>query len=167
MHYYAQRRPSTKITWRWCRVHGQGVTCCEVWNTRTPNGHGLSNNVVAAFRECPLILSTVRTQRDSYAETERDQKPFLDAKKPAKNRKNHVFGELSGIGMSTIITIRSISPRRSLKEKLGPNSTWSRRKSQKTPKNSNRRIDRNEKVLKLQTGFGSRQCGHFALSDAC
>ena len=54
-----------------------------------------------------------------------------------------------------------------LKDKLGPNSTWSRRKSQKTPKILNRRIDRNEKVLKLQTGFGSRQCGHFTLSDAC
>ena len=65
-------------------VHGQGVTCYEVLNTRTPNGHGLSNNVVAAFRDTP---PTVRTQRDGYAETESDQKPFLDAKKPAKNRK--------------------------------------------------------------------------------
>ena len=68
-------------------MHGQGVTCYEVLNTRTSNGHGLSNNVVAAFRECPLIPPTVRTQRDGYAETESDQKPFLDAKKPAKNRK--------------------------------------------------------------------------------
>ena len=68
-------------------VHGQGVTCYEVLNTRTSNGHDLSNNVVAAFRECPLIPPTVRTQRDGYAETESDQKPFLDAKKPAKNRK--------------------------------------------------------------------------------
>ena len=60
------------------------VTCNEVLNTRTPNGHGLSNNVVAAFRDIP---PTVRTQRDGYAETESDQKPFLDAKKLTKNRK--------------------------------------------------------------------------------
>ena len=64
-----------------------GVTCNEVLTPKTPNGHGLSNNAVAAFRECPLIPPTVRTQRDGYAETESDQKPFLDAKKPTKNRK--------------------------------------------------------------------------------
>ena len=64
-----------------------GVTCNEVLTPKTPNEHGLSNNAVAAFRECPLIPPTVRTQRDGYAETESDQKPFLDAKKPTKNRK--------------------------------------------------------------------------------
>ena len=64
-----------------------GVTCNEVLTPKTPNGHGLSNNTVAAFRECPLIPPTVRTQRDGYAETESDQKPFLDAKKLTKNRK--------------------------------------------------------------------------------
>ena len=64
-----------------------GVTCNEVLTAKTPNGHGLSNNAVAAFRECPLIPPTVRTQRDGYAETESDQKPFLNAKKLTKNRK--------------------------------------------------------------------------------
>ena len=90
-----------------------GVTCNEVLTPKTPNGHGLSNNAVAAFRECPLIPPTVRTQRDGYAETESDQKPFLDAKKLTKNQKKRVFGELSGMDMSTIATARSSSPRRS------------------------------------------------------
>ena len=61
-----------------------GVACYEVLTTRTPNGHDLSNNVVAAHRKYPLISPFVRTQRDGY-EPESDQKPLLDAKKPTKN----------------------------------------------------------------------------------
>ena len=39
-------------------------------------------------------------------------------------------------------------------------------KMKKKPKKSKMRIARNGKVSKLQTGFGSFQGGHFALSDA-
>ena len=114
-------------------MHGQGVTCYEVLDTITPNGHGLSNNVVAAFREYPPIPPTVRTQRDG-AETESDQKPFLDAKKPAKTEKS-CFRRIVGNGY-----VHDCHPKIEftktviLKEKLAPNSTWSRRKLRKTPK---------------------------------
>ena len=143
-----------------------GVTCNEVLTPKTPNGHGLSNNAVAAFRECPLIPPTVRTQRDGYAEPESDQKPFLTLRNSLKTEKS-CFRRIIGNGYvhdchHKIELTKTVI----LKEKLTPNSTWSRRKSRKTPKNSNRRIDRNGKILKLQTGFGSRQGGHFALSDA-
>ena len=113
-----------------------GVTCNEVLTKKTPNGHGLSNNAVAAFRECPLIPPTVRTQRDGYAETESDPKPFLDAKKLTKNRKKTCLRRIVGNGCvhdchHKIELTKTVI----LKEKLAPNSTWSRWKSWKTPKN--------------------------------